>query len=136
MFSFLTKKKKLSRFPDETSYSLLIYSNKLGEQEKIWNRTTLRPPSYVISNKTKEKLIYQNPDKNNINVIHVDLQPGMRYFDYKSSEDWVKERLKLSKIYWEHNFNNCKEKYETFEEFFAISCKTMDKARLEIKIQK
>lgn len=131
---FPKKEKKPSVFRYESSYSFLIYSDsETGKAEEIWNATNIEPPRYVYSKDNKSKLCYSGVHPGKMHLVSPALKVGDRYITYKTPEEFVRERKKLAKLYWESGYNQCREKYLDFDEFFALSCKSMNKPRFQIK---
>lgn len=123
------KEPKVSIYSHETSYRIIVYSSNLGE-ERVWNGTNFPPPEYII-NDIFGRLFYCGSVGDRLPLYEP--QKGERYFTYKTPEKWVKSRRLICKIYWDRNFQDIKKRYETFEEFFAISCSSMNKKRLDLK---
>ena len=124
--------KKFHQFLNDDSYRVIEYKNhELKISELIWNSTNITPPNYVLDITNKFALDYNGYGER---YPTYQLKINERYFGYKTPSSYIKDRSPVLKFYWEHNFFNCKEMYSSYEEFFAISCVTMTKQRLELKV--
>lgn len=116
------------------SYSLLQYKSADGSiEEVIWNGTNMKPPSYILSRNNKFKL-YMNTEFSK-SYPNYSPKQGERYLTYKTAEEYIKERQPVLRLYWDKNYLDCQKTYSSYEEYFAISCNSMNKNRLSLKIK-
>lgn len=126
------KKKNTKQVVGNYSYSLLQYrSADETDKEIIWNGTNLSPPKYILSKNKKYKLFL---DKEFV-LQYTNYSPkqGERYLTYKTAEEYIKERQPILQLYWDNNYLECQQTYSSYEEYFAISCRGMNKNRLNLK---
>ncbi len=126
-------KKKLSVYKTKDSYKDILYKSEDNKVEEIiFNRTNLKAPKYVVSIGGTQRLYYFScigDNKPNAKPI-----PKSREIVYKTPEEFVSDRVTLLKFYWESNFNSCRSRYSSYEEFVAISCSSMYKPRTKVVI--
>lgn len=123
--------KKTHQYDNPFAYKLVEYTSAdSSKTEIIWNGTNLTPPSYVVDISQKFKLYRHKVYDSDIPQY----KPcsGERYFSYKSAEKYVKERKPVLEFYWERNFDGCQDHYSSYEEYFAVACRRIDKPRLEL----
>lgn len=127
----LFSKPKTHQYNNEYAYKLVEYvagDNK--KREILWNGTNLTPPKYIVD-KSKNYKLYLNKVYNDTQIKYIP-KKGERYFTYKSSEKYIQERLPVLKLYWENNYLDCQNRYSSYEEYIAISCKPIGKQRIEL----
>lgn len=132
LFSFFKKKKekKVSIYKTIDSYKDILYSSKDESiQEVIFNRTNLKSPKSV-KHKSGVTLYYNRPVSNSIS--NKDEIISAREIRYLTPEEFIANRSPLIKFYWNNNFDECTKRYSSYEEFFAISCASMNKPRIKV----
>lgn len=131
---FLKTFSKSKQVVGKYSYSLLKYKSADNSvTEILWNGTNLNPPGYILSKSRKFKLyIDENFSKEYSNYTP---KKGERYFTYKSAEEFIKEKQPVLQLYWDKNYLDCKNTYSSYEEFFAIGCKSMNKLRIRLSVK-
>lgn len=122
---------KTSQFKGGFSYHLLEYvSGDKKHKEIVWNGTNLNPPAYILDKSKKFKLYLTQAKEL---IPYYQPQNGERFFSYKSPETYLQERKPILQFYWDQNYLECQKNYSSYEEFFAISCKSMNKSRIELR---
>ena len=133
LVSKLFPKKKTTQFKHDSAYRFLVYlSADNSVMEIIWNGTNLLPPDYVLDKSKQFKLYFDSATE--LSPQHKP-KAGERYFSYKTPEKYIQERTPMLEFCWKANMNNCQKMYSSWEEFFAVSCRNMDKPRIELVVQ-